>query len=55
MNFLLKILDMFLGKLISFLIIYLSRKFKNQFKKIPLYYSESPISEEFLKNNIDRL
>jgi hypothetical protein len=33
----------------------LQAKFKNQFKKLPLYYSESPISEEFLKNNIDRL
>jgi len=33
----------------------LQAKFKNQFKKLPLYYSQSLISEEFLKNNIDRL
>lgn len=32
----------------------LQEKFKNQFKKLPIYHSQNLISEQFLKNNIDR-
>jgi putative glycosyltransferase (TIGR04372 family) len=33
---------------------FLEARFKNQFKKSPIYYSQCRISEQFLQNNIDR-
>jgi putative glycosyltransferase (TIGR04372 family) len=33
---------------------FLNTKFKNQFKKLPIYYSQCQISEVFLKNNKDK-
>jgi len=33
---------------------FLNAKFKNQFKKLPIYYSQCQISEVFIKNNEDK-
>ena len=33
---------------------FLNTKFKNQFKKLPIYYSQCQISEVFIKNNEDK-